>query len=78
MTKNFVSDACAGADIHPKVLWNFFARPFAVAGRQFKRLESRIDAFQFSGKGAQKKKEPNPLYSEPYFCLGPDSLLPPA
>ena len=59
-------------DIRPAVLWNFFAKPFAVAGRQWKRLDRKVDAFESTGRG-RKKTEASAVYSLPAYCTTPDS-----
>jgi hypothetical protein len=59
-------------DVRPVVLLNYFLRPVAVSKR-FARLHRSVDAFAQSGKAPLKKREPNPVYSEIVFCLGPDS-----
>lgn len=60
--------------ISGKTLWNYFARPVAQSPA-WHRVTRAVDAFENSGKG-HKKKEPNPVYSENIFSIGPDSILP--
>lgn len=64
-------------DLRPSVLVGMFLRPVALSP-MFRRHASPVDCFAQSGKGQTKKKEPNPIYSECYFSIGPDSDLVPA
>lgn len=64
-------------DLRPVVLLNYFMRPVACSPR-FSRVRRAVDCFAQAGKPDPKRKrrEPNPVYSELVFCLGPDSELP--